>query len=172
MTTLALLAASAPPKIVFAVLLAAAVLAFGLAMLFMSPPNKRGNIEERLGDLAPDPTGEVEEFNPHARPDQVFAETAVLKRMVGLTGMLADRAGLLSRTEDALERADLPLRPPEALFFYFTGVFVVALLGVMLFPPGARADPRRGDRDPPGRIAAPPPEEAPARVPGAAARAR
>ena len=49
-----------------------------------------------------------------------------MKRMVGITGRLADRAGLLSRTEDALEQADLPLRPPEALFFYFAGLFVVA----------------------------------------------
>ena len=44
-----------------------------------------------------------------------------MQRMVGLTGRLADRAGLLTRTEDALEQADLPLRPPEALFFYFAG---------------------------------------------------
>ena len=49
-----------------------------------------------------------------------------MKRMVGLTGRLADRAGLLTRTEDALEQADLPLRPPEALFFYFAGLFVLA----------------------------------------------
>ena len=76
----------------------------------------------------------------------MFAETAVLKRMVGLTGMLADRAGLLSRTEDALEGADLPLRPPEALFFYFTGVFVITLLGIMLFPPGLALDPHRRRR--------------------------
>ena len=108
----------------------------GSPLLFMSPPNRRGSIEERLGDLAPDAPDDLEEFNPHARQDQVLAETAVLKRMVGLTGKLADRAGLLSRTEDALEGADLPLRPPEALFFYFTGVFVIALLGIMIFPPG------------------------------------
>ena len=62
-----------------------------------------------------------------------------MQRMVGLTGRLADRAGLLSRTEDALEQADLPLRPPEALFFYFAGVFVVGVLG------SARAA-RSGDR--------------------------
>jgi tight adherence protein B len=134
--TLALLAVSAPSKIVFAVLLAAAILAFALSLLFMSPSNRRGSIEARLGDLAPAPADEIDEFNPHARPDQVFAETAVLKRMVGLTGRLADRAGLLSRTEDALEGADLPLRPPEALFFYFTSVFVISLLGIMLFPLG------------------------------------
>jgi tight adherence protein B len=136
MTVLTILALAAPSKIVFAGLLAAAVLAFALALIFMSGPNQRGSIEERLGDLAPAPADEVDEFNPHARPDQVFAETAVLKRIVGLTGRLADRAGLLSRTEDALEGADLPLRPPEALFFYFSSVFVIALLGIMLFPPG------------------------------------
>ena len=54
--------------------------------------------------------------------------------MVGLTGRLADRAGLLSRTEDTLEQADLPLRPPEALFFYFAGVFVVGMLGLLVLP--------------------------------------
>ena len=136
MTVLTLLALAAPSKIVFAGLLAAAVLAFALALIFMSGNHQRGSIEERLGELAPAPADAVDEFNPQARPDQVFAETAFLKRIVGLTGRLADRAGLLSRTEDALEGADLPLRPPEALFFYFSSVFVIALLGIMLFPPG------------------------------------
>jgi tight adherence protein B len=135
-TVLTILALAVPSKIVFAGLLTAAVLAFALALIFMSGPNPRGSIEARLGELAPAPTDDVDEFNPNARPDQVFAETAVLKRIVGLTGRLAERAGLLSRTEDALEGADLPLRPPEALFFYFSSVFVIALLGIMLFPPG------------------------------------
>ncbi|HXY91562.1 MAG TPA: hypothetical protein VEP49_03730, partial [Acidimicrobiia bacterium] len=135
MTTLAVVALSAPSKTVFAVVLAASVLVFMIALLFMSPP-PRGRLEDRLGDLVAEPAPEVEEFNPHQRSDQVFAETAVLRRMVGITGRLADRAGLLSRTEDALEQADLPLRPPEALFFYFTGVFVVFVLGVLLFPIG------------------------------------
>jgi tight adherence protein B len=57
-----------------------------------------------------------------------------MQRMVGITGRLADRAGLLTRTEDALEQADLPLRPPEALFFYFAGLFVVGLLGLLVLP--------------------------------------
>jgi tight adherence protein B len=134
MTVFTILALAAPSKIVFAVLLAAAILVFALALLFMSP--RRNSIEDRLGELIVDQHHEVEEFNPNVRADQVFAETAVLKRMVGLTGRLADRAGLLSRTEDALEQADLPLRPPEALFFYFSGVSVVALLGILVVPLG------------------------------------
>ena len=136
MTALTLLALAAPTKVVFAVLLAAAVLAFALALLFMSPPNRAGSIEERLGELAPDPSEDIEEFNPHARPDQVFAETAVLKRMVGLTGSWPTAPGCSHAPKTRSRRADLPLRPPEALFFYFTGVFVVSLLGIMLFPPG------------------------------------
>jgi tight adherence protein B len=125
-----------PTKVVFSGLVAAAVLAFAMALLFMSKPS-RGAIEERLGDLVAAPTEEPEEpVNLLQRADQQYAETAVLQRMVGLTGRLADRAGLLTRTEDALEQADLPLRPPEALFFYFSGVFLVGALGLLVFPVG------------------------------------
>ncbi|MEP7084886.1 MAG: hypothetical protein ABI854_09130, partial [Betaproteobacteria bacterium] len=104
---------------VFAILVAAGVLGLGLAVVLMTGDD-RGKIERRLGDLMNDaPPAEEEEEVFVARGDQAFAETAVMQRMVGLTGRLAERAGLLSRTEDALEQADLPLRPPEALFFYF-----------------------------------------------------
>jgi tight adherence protein B len=127
--------AATSTALVFAVLLAAAVLAFSLAMLFMSR-DRRGRLEQRLGDFALNGTDEVEEFDPHARTDQVLAETAVMQRMVGITGRLADRAGLLTRTEDALEQADLPLRPPEALFFYFAGVAALFVGSMMLLPPG------------------------------------
>lgn len=135
MTGLLAFAAAAPTKIVFAGLLSAAVLAFALALLLMSP-SRRGGLEARLGELTPAAYEAVPEPVPHQRADQGFAETAVLKRMVGITGRLADRAGLLSRTEDALEQADLPLRPPEAIFFYAIGVLLVGALGVLLFPVG------------------------------------
>jgi tight adherence protein B len=137
-TTLAAAAAdtssSSTTKLVFSALVALGVLGLGLAVVFMSG-KKKGRIEERLGDLMREPAAEEEfdEFQP--RPDQALAETALMQRMVGITGRLADRAGLLSRTEDALEQADLPLRPPEALFFYFAGVFVVGLLGLLILPP-------------------------------------
>jgi tight adherence protein B len=123
-----------PAKLIFALLVAVGVLGLGLAVVLMSG-DKRGKIERRLGDLLAEPEPEVDEeeaFVP--RGDQALAETAVLQRMVGLTGRLADRAGLLSRTEDALEQADLPLRPPEALFFYFAGLAVVGLLGLLVLP--------------------------------------
>jgi tight adherence protein B len=122
-------------KLLFAGLVAAGVLGLGLAVVLMSG-DKRGKIEQRLGDLAREPRAEsldVEEDSFVPR-EQALAETAVLQRMVGITGRLADRAGLLTRTEDALEQADLPLRPPEALFFYFAGLAVVGLLGLLIMP--------------------------------------
>jgi tight adherence protein B len=120
--------------IVFAGIFAAAVLAFILAMIFMSN-DRRGSIERRLGDLIPAEQAETVDDPFLARPDQVMAETKLMQRAVGITGRLADRAGLLTRTEDALEQADLPLRPPEALFFYFAGVCVLALFGILILPP-------------------------------------
>jgi tight adherence protein B len=135
--TAVLLAASSdsPVKIVFALLVAAGVLGLGLAVVLMTG-DRRGRIERRLGVLLEEPTPEGEDEDEAFVPkgDQALAETALLQRMVGITGQLAERAGLLTRTEDALEQADLPLRPPEALFFYFAGLFVVGVLGLLVLP--------------------------------------
>jgi tight adherence protein B len=135
--TAVLLAASSdsPVKIVFALLVAAGVLGLGLAVVLMTG-DRRGRIERRLGGLLEEPTPEGEDEDEAFVPkgDQALAETALLQRMVGITGQLAERAGLLTRTEDALEQADLPLRPPEALFFYFAGLFVVGVLGLLVLP--------------------------------------
>ncbi len=124
-----------PAKLVFALLIAAGVLGLGLALVLMSGDSK-GKIERRLSDLLQEPGVVTEEGDDDFVPqgDQALAETALMQRMVGITGRLADRAGLLSRTEDALEQADLPLRPPEALFFYFAGLFVVGMLGLLVLP--------------------------------------
>ena len=146
MSAVSLTLATDTSVVVFSAVFAAAILAFSLAMIFMSS-DRRGKIERRLGDLmAQDQVEEEEDPLFLNRPDQVMAETKVMQRVVGLTGRLADRAGLLTRTEDALEQADLPLRPPEALFFYFAGVFVVAVFGVLILPPaiGLGAALRRG----------------------------
>jgi hypothetical protein len=148
------------------------VLGLGLAVVLMSG-DSRGKIERRLGGLMEGPAAATDDDEEEAfvpKGDQALAETALMQRMVGITGRLADRAGLLSRTEDALEQADLPLRPPEALFFYFAGLFVVGMLGLLVLPiPVAlvfallAAVPDH---------AAPPSPEPVTRVPGARCRAR
>jgi len=55
-----------------------------------------------------------------------------LRKAVAVTGDLAQRQGALQKIEDLLERADLPLRPAEALFFYAATVVVVALAALVL----------------------------------------
>ena len=61
-----------------------------------------------------------------------FAETAFIKRAVGLTARLADQRGFLERVETKLEKADLPLRPAEALFFYAASALVATVLALVL----------------------------------------
>jgi tight adherence protein B len=47
---------------------------------------------------------------------------------VEATGQFAERQGFLTKVEGLLERANLPLRPAEALFFYACGVALAAVL--------------------------------------------
>ena len=53
---------------------------------------------------------------------QQLAQTPLLQRAVEATGSFAERRGFLTKVEAMLERANLPLRPAEALFFYAAGV--------------------------------------------------
>jgi tight adherence protein B len=108
-------------RLVLAVLMAAAMLALALALLLITGDH-RSRLERRLTGFAEDPEPEPAVA---ARGDQQLAETRLMQEMVGFTGRLAARVGLLNRVEDKLEQADVPLRPPEALFFYVCGVFVV-----------------------------------------------
>jgi tight adherence protein B len=61
------------------------------------------------------------------RPQQLV-QTPLLQRAVQATGDFAERRGFLTKIEGQLERANLPLRPAEAIFFYFAGIVVVFLL--------------------------------------------
>ena len=120
-------------RIVMAALMAAAVIAFALALLLISGDH-RSRLEKRLAgygleDAGPDPLAP----GPHG--EQHLAETRLMQEMVGFTGRLAQRVGILNRVEDKLEQADLPLRPPEAVFFYSAGVGVVFLGSLLLASP-------------------------------------
>jgi tight adherence protein B len=64
--------------------------------------------------------------------DAAVAKSALVQRAVEVTGAIAERQGLLARVQMMLERADLPLRPAEALTFYMAGaVLVIALAAVL-----------------------------------------
>lgn len=57
-----------------------------------------------------------------------YAQTGLVQRAVQATGDFAEGQGFLTKIEGQLERANLSLRPAEAIFFYFAGVVVFALL--------------------------------------------
>lgn len=62
-----------------------------------------------------------------------LATSAILQRAVAMTGQFAERRGLLRRIEDLLERANLPLRAAEALFFYLVAAVLLGVIGGLLF---------------------------------------
>ncbi|MBX3314758.1 MAG: type II secretion system F family protein [Actinobacteria bacterium] len=59
--------------------------------------------------------------------DKGLAQTAILQRAVEMTEDFAERQGFLVKVEGMLERADLPLRAAEALFFYVAALLVLGL---------------------------------------------
>ena len=61
-----------------------------------------------------------------------YAKTAIIQRAVEVTEQFAESQGYLGRTEAALERASLPLRAGEALFFYVAVVIIATILGLAL----------------------------------------
>jgi len=64
--------------------------------------------------------------------DGSFVRTAIIQRAVEVTEQFAESQGYLARTEAALERASLPLRAGEALFFYLALVIIATILGLAL----------------------------------------
>ncbi len=65
------------------------------------------------------------------RPQQM-ATSQMLQRAVEATGQFAERQGVLTKVESLLERANLSLRPSEAIFFYLVGVILVTVLLLVL----------------------------------------
>ena len=53
-----------------------------------------------------------------------LARTALIQKAVGYTEQFAESQGYLAKVEGTLERADLPLRAAEAIFFYAAGVVI------------------------------------------------
>lgn len=64
--------------------------------------------------------------------DQSMAASALLQRAVEVTGKVAEERGFLVRVEALLERADLPLRPAEALTFYLGGAAASVVIAFVL----------------------------------------
>jgi len=123
---LVMLGAAGVPAIA-AVLIAGAVFALAMTLLTMDG-DRRSDLEKRLTGFA----GHDVDAGFEADHE---AESNLMQDMVSLTGRVAERIGVLNRVEDKLEQADLPLRPPEALFLYMAIVIVVFLGAMLMFGP-------------------------------------
>jgi tight adherence protein B len=125
----ALLAASSTgTKLVVVLLIALATLTlvWAVAIAF---GRRQARIERRLAGY------EVDAAARGARTGQpvvMSAETRVVQRAVGITSRLADRAGVLTKTEVLLEQADVPLRPAELLFYVAVFALLVFLITLLL----------------------------------------
>lgn len=64
--------------------------------------------------------------------NQGMAQTALLQRAVAMTESFAEQRGVLVRVERTLEKASVPLRAGEAMFFYSAGVVLLVLLTAAL----------------------------------------
>jgi tight adherence protein B len=105
---------------------AAAALA-ALAIGLLLAPDRSG-LDSALEVYTEGPGGSTAEDDDGSG----LARTALIQRAVGITEGFAERQGYLAKVEATLERADLPLRAAEGIFFYLAGVVVVIGLSFVL----------------------------------------
>lgn len=122
------LAVEVVPLIASAVI-AIAVFVLALALLSMDHEH-RSDLEKRLTDYGGGRTeAEI------AAAGERESESGIMQDLYDLTGRMAEKVGVLNRVEDKLEQADLPLRPPEALFVYIAIVVLTFAFSMFLVGP-------------------------------------
>ena len=111
--------------LIVVVLLAVGLLAYGVFMLFVR--------EDRLASvLSPYESSVPVPADSDDEGDTALARTAIMQRAVAITEQVATDRGVLVRAENALERANLPLRAGEALLFYVLFVVLVTIVALAL----------------------------------------
>ncbi len=116
-----------PVVVALAALVGAAALVVA-GWLLVSMLLGRRQLAERLGAYDEAATATL----PDGPPTNEVATVPILQRAVAITGDLAERQGLLERLEEDLERANLPLRAAEALFFGAAAALLGAILVFLL----------------------------------------
>ena len=113
-------------------LIAAGLLAYGLILLFT---RERSTLETALQPYTEGGGngGAADDYYDDPDADHsVFSDSAIMQRALDLTTRFAEDRGILTKVENMMEQADLPLRAAEALFFYVGGVTVLTLLAAVL----------------------------------------
>lgn len=110
---------------------AAGALVWGVASAFTK--EKR---PELVDTLAPYTVGQMAEraAAPQKGGSQDLVKSPLVQRLVSAVGDAASRRGLLQYLEEKLDKANLPVRPAEALFLYIVGVVVVTVLTTLMNP--------------------------------------
>jgi tight adherence protein B len=102
----------------------AAVAVFSLALVIMLVfLRDKGDMGRRLTAYEDPSVGSRE----HASGPMQLAETKIIQDAVGMTSRIAERSGVLEKVEATLERAEVPVRAAEALFFYVAGLVIMLL---------------------------------------------
>lgn len=108
-------------------LLAGAVVGFVWSLLNMVVPDK-DSLENRLQVYEETAEGPIEgDGEAHG-----VMTVPILQRAVDFTGEMAEKRGFLESIEVSLERASLPLRAAEAMFFVATLAFLLGVVAVVL----------------------------------------
>ncbi len=124
----AALAGAAGQAIIVALVVAAT---FGAAIVALQPiAERRQKMRRRLVHYA-GPDG-LANATPGTQSVMQLAETKLVQDAVGITGRLAERAGLLERVEGELERAEVPVRAAEAIFLWLAATIATFVLGAVL----------------------------------------
>jgi len=110
--------------------IAGAVFVLAMTLLSMDHDTK-SDLEKRLTGYA----GSQIDAELAAADDEDGDGSKLMQDMFALTGRMAERVGVLNRVEGKLEQADLPLRPPEALFVYVAIVVLTFVVSLVLFGP-------------------------------------
>ncbi|MCP3910125.1 MAG: VWA domain-containing protein [Actinomycetia bacterium] len=97
------------------VLLAAGLAVYALGVLFAGGESRLESMLANYSDGF-----DVERPGEFVDEDEETGSGALLERAFAMTEGFAERQGLLARAEVMLEKADMPLRAGEALFFYVT----------------------------------------------------
>ena len=107
---------------------AVVMLAWAIMAIFL-PEND--NLERRL-EVYEDPYGDKTVEDDFTSAEEHHVTVPIIQRAVDLTGDLADRRGLTDKLEQRLERANLPLRAAEAMFFLLVVSVTMTVLTFVL----------------------------------------
>jgi len=125
---------SSASRVLIAVLVAAAVALFvvGIAVLF---GKSQAKVERQLaGYDLPDPV-EASGGGSGGSGGMAESETAMVQQGIAFTSRIAERYGLMARTELMLEQADVPIRAAELLFYAPAfGIIMFLLFAVLIGP--------------------------------------